>query len=73
MNRCKTCKHWAPHLDGHLLHLGGRCNSDKLAEYDTEVTASDMLIYDYSEGGGFNTGPAFGCVHHVNAAAPATP
>jgi hypothetical protein len=28
-----------------------------------------MLIYEYSEGGVFWTGPDFGCVHHQSAAA----
>lgn len=64
---CKTCKHhkaeqynrpWAP---GYKY-----CQSDKIIEDGyplIPVKPSDMLVYDYSESGGFQTGPDFGCVH----------
>ena len=42
------------------------CSSDKLVEYDYEVTFEsdgDRLIYSYSEGGRFYVEDNFGCVH----------
>jgi hypothetical protein len=59
MNFCGTCA---------FRNAAGRCTSTKLAEDfgQTDDEKSDMLIYDYSEGGGFWVGERFGCVHHVN-------
>lgn len=55
---CGTCKH---------RDVDGRCRSDKLSEYEHQKDAekADMLIYDYSEGGGFWVGEQFGCIHHA--------
>lgn len=71
MNHCKTCKHWVKYQqtilddDGsaRLKAGGGMCGSEKLTENWGEH-GSDMLVYSYAEGGGFWTGPNFGCVHH---------
>jgi hypothetical protein len=71
MNRCKTCKHWEPcAANPHLAPVtkgairGGVCRSDKLIEDWGQDYSADMLVYPYSEGGGFWTGSDFGCVHH---------
>lgn len=57
---CETCKH---------RNEAGYCTNSKLNE---DIGQKDgeklhMLIYDYSEGGGFWVGPTFGCVHHEPA------
>jgi hypothetical protein len=48
---------------------GGICRSDKLIEDWGQGHGADMLVYPYSEGGSFWTGPDFGCVHHEQAVA----
>jgi hypothetical protein len=47
---------------------GGICRSEKLTENWGQEHGADMLLYEYDEGGGFWTGPDFGCVHHEQAA-----
>jgi hypothetical protein len=47
---------------------GGLCQSEKLNEDWGQSYGADMLIYEFGEGGGFWTGPDFGCVHHQAAA-----
>jgi hypothetical protein len=76
METCKTCKHWMPHSNkypkSHAREdkkAGGLCQSEKLVEDWGGGHGADMLIYEYLEGGGFWTGPDFGCVHHQAAAA----
>jgi hypothetical protein len=78
METCKTCKHWMPYSDWHPNHAGedkkagGLCQSEKLVEDERtwgHGYGADMLIYEYSEGGVFWTGPDFGCVHHQVATA----
>jgi hypothetical protein len=75
METCKTCKHWMPYPDKHPSNrpskakTGGLCQSEKLVEDWGHGYGADMLIYEYSEGGGFWTGPDFGCVHHQVATA----
>ncbi len=68
MNRCKTCNDWtamAPYgRNEDYEHR--KCDSQKLTEGFFGVTA-DMLVYPYTEGGVFYTGPEFGCVHHSEA------
>ena len=63
--RCMTCKHWSPDLDAvGARALGGHClNETKLSDGCGKYLP-DGLEYDYSEGGGFWTGPEFGCIHH---------
>jgi hypothetical protein len=46
---CGTCK---------FRNERGMCKSEKLEEL-----IKDLLIYSYSEGGGFWVGEKFGCVH----------
>jgi hypothetical protein len=78
METCKTCKHWMPHSNKYPNHAredkkaGGLCQSETLVEDERtwgHGYGADMLIYEYSEGGVFWTGPDFGCVHHQAAAA----
>jgi hypothetical protein len=67
MNTCKTCEHWVKETEWTIATFGGICVSPKLAE-DADypgVRKDDMLIYSYYEGGYFETGPDFGCVHHT--------
>lgn len=63
--RCASCLHWSPvqHPADPEMLVGGWCTSDKLGESDSEHSP-DALRYGFSEGGGFWTGPEFGCVHH---------
>ena len=68
MDRCKTCKHWAPctsavHWENDKK-AGGICMSDKITEDYGQGHGADMMVYSYIEGGEFWTGPDFGCVHH---------
>lgn len=58
MSYCETCKY---------RDNDGRCQNEKLVEEwgQDANKREDMLIYDYSEGGGFWVGPRFGCVHHT--------
>lgn len=54
---CETCVH---------RDLRGYCHCEKLDE-DTGYLpeqAIDMLLYSFTEGGGFLVGPKFGCIHH---------
>jgi hypothetical protein len=76
METCKTCKHWMPYSywlpkcsASEAKKAGGPCQSEKLVEDWGDGYGADMLIYEYSEGGWFWTGPDFGCVHHQSAAA----
>lgn len=65
--RCKTCKHWSPlskSCRDPEVAAGGICKSSKLVEDQGQGHGADMLVYRYSEGGEFWTGPGFGCVHH---------
>jgi hypothetical protein len=57
MKNCETCK---------FRSNDGYCQNKKLAEDGSQSNEErqDMLLYDYSEGGGFWVGPKFGCVHH---------
>jgi hypothetical protein len=75
VNTCKTCQFWK---DSEFLDVRGKpmnshsgmkqCTHPKLsAEWATAEEAHDMLMYDYSEGGGQNTGPDFGCIHHTSS------
>jgi hypothetical protein len=69
MNRCKTCRWW-DQSSGRLspsgsTGRGGDCsNEGKLHENYVVQAEDDHLVYSYNEGGGFWTGPEFGCVHH---------
>ena len=68
MDRCKTCKHWAPcasvaHWENDKK-AGGICSSDKIVEDRWQGHGADMMVYSYCEDGEFWTGPDFGCVHH---------
>lgn len=71
MDRCKTCKHWAPCASfahwGNDKKSGGICSSDKITEDAWQGHGADMMVYLHFEGGEFWTGPDFGCVHHQNA------
>ena len=67
MNTCRTCVHWVE--DG-LPPVGHEdmkwCVCPKISE-PTDLmndTSTDLMVYSYDEGGGFHTGPDFGCVHH---------
>jgi hypothetical protein len=52
---CKDCKYNVKHI----------CTNDKLSEDGgfTKEEKTDMLIYSYLEGGTFEVGDLFGCVH----------
>ena len=74
MERCKTCKHWTPYATKYPNggaredeRAGGICGSAKLVEDYGQGHGADMLVYPYSEGGEFWTGPDFGCVNHEQA------
>lgn len=65
MNTCKTCRYWgegfyrdddADRICDHPKH--GECVDSN------HKGATDLLIYPYSEGASFITGPNFGCIHH---------
>ena len=62
MNRCETCKFWQPH---EFAESPMRvCQSSKVVETGPWDGEDDSLVYSYDEGGYFQTGPKFGCVHH---------
>lgn len=66
MKKCETCKHWTQEyrLDTFDPRRTGRyCSHGKL--HEARNYEPDALVYDYDEGGGFWTGPQFGCVHHT--------
>ena len=62
MNTCRNCTFWnnddTYNCRGNLL----QCTNEKLRE-GIEDAKLDELCYAYYEGGGFYTGPDFGCVH----------
>jgi len=65
MKTCKTCSFWHQIPSGRKEDALMVCGCPKLTEpgfCDSELT--DQLIYSYDEGGYFETGPDFGCVHH---------
>ena len=71
MPRCTTCKHWVPANEKYPRNhwdedkqAGGLCESPKLTEDHEFRHDADMLVYPYTEGGEFWTGPKFGCVNH---------
>jgi hypothetical protein len=68
MKTCKTCKHWMPYSDKYPKRRA-LCKSEKLVEDWGDNYGADMLVYEYSGGGAFWTGPDFGCVHHQVATA----
>lgn len=48
--------------------ITGHCQSKKLDEdigYNNDIK-DNMLLYDYTEGGGFWVGPHFGCIHFTH-------
>ena len=61
---CKTCAHWEPSDVVRERAKDGRCKNEKIDEDYGQEDKRDMLIYSYSEGGSFRSGPEFGCVHH---------
>ena len=72
MNRCRSCGKWEPYLtafpnrifaESEEKKAGGLCCSDKLVEDHSGLHEKDMLVYPFTEGGHFWTGPDFGCVH----------
>lgn len=75
MNTCKTCIYWIdapPNQIGkpmNEMEWTKECHCQKIMEsggqFRTDLKgARDVLIYSYSEGGTFHTGPDFGCIHH---------
>lgn len=64
--KCATCKYWnAAAGAGYSKGFGVCENNRKLLEVGEEgADSNDVLVYKYSEGGCFYTGPEFGCVHH---------
>lgn len=58
MQRCGTCKY---------RNDKGYCTNLKLNEsgYHDYPEDLDILMYSYTEGGGFYVGPMFGCVHQT--------
>jgi hypothetical protein len=77
MSTCKTCTHWSAPVDRVLRDGYGECNADVFREdgrswynrdddglITTPKTETDRVCYSYDEGGWFQTGPDFGCVHH---------
>lgn len=67
MNTCKTCKHWKREQlpTDNVRNTGGMCRSENIREnWSFDYYQPANMVYDYSEGGGFWTGPDFGCVHH---------
>jgi hypothetical protein len=51
---CKDCK-WRD--------ASRWCQNKKLTDDSTLKDDSDILLYEFMEGGGFWVGPLFGCVH----------
>jgi hypothetical protein len=59
---CDACKWWKE--DEKFSHMGTFCDHPKICEDSTkESQADDALVYSFNEGGFFNPGPKFGCVH----------
>ena len=56
IGRCKDCRWWRTDNDW----AANDCSNPNLAEC---VSGDDVLSYPYSEGGTFEPGPMFGCVH----------
>ena len=63
MERCKTCKHWAPYLTVRgpmpdraiardAKHAGGICNSKNIKEEWDDVFAPNMMVYEYMDKAG---------------------
>lgn len=51
-------------ITGRPRILGGLCQSSRFTEeYKEEDYEPDRLVYPYTEGGYFWTGPEFGCTH----------
>jgi hypothetical protein len=69
MKTCKTCKHWNDTSYSRPEYDQKECtNEEFLHEWGgptTKEIANQSLVYSYNEGGGFYTGPNFGCIHHT--------
>ena len=62
---CKTCKWWG---DEDNFNGDRSCSNTAFCEDDSnrghDRARTDQCVYCYSEGGGMDTGPDFGCIHH---------
>ena len=63
---CKTCKHRGRKSDGILIADPRVCMFTKIGEDwgQMDETKDDCLKYSYTEGGSFDVGDNFGCIHH---------
>jgi hypothetical protein len=68
VNTCSTCAFWKPSDGIYSPEQTKECTSPKFFEWEGQPQTDDCLVYPYSEGGTFYTGPNFGCVHHTRAA-----
>jgi hypothetical protein len=59
---CKDCKYRTLKPQRKALYI---CTNNKLSEDGgfTDEEKTDMLIYNYLEGGTFEVGELFGCIH----------
>ena len=61
IGRCKDCVWREERLKGNMV-----CENPHLTEYlyrDDSVSKEDCLFYSYDEGGWFEPGDNFGCIH----------
>lgn len=61
--RCRTCKHWGPAIEGRDAMY---CNHDKLGDLPEAINERDGLYPEDERGicgAWIVTGPDFGCVH----------
>ena len=56
---CKDCRFYE---HGNIVFRGTCLNREKLGE---RLTDDDALSYPYEEGGWFEPGPLFGCIHFI--------
>jgi hypothetical protein len=56
---CSSCKWWEDSFCANWNKI-----KENEGKEDSVSKNTDRLIYTYHEGGGFQTGPNFGCVHH---------
>ncbi len=63
MKRCKTCRWWSDDEQWWTPVGCFECLHPKITEPFGYEGDANCLVYAYDEGGGFASGPEFGCVH----------
>lgn len=63
MKKCNSCIFWEK--DPKSIGPLGQCENPQFSDMLHEgIDQDNAVIYSFAEGGSFNTGKNFGCIHH---------